>query len=420
MRVFCYAFWGKKDWAKAINKGNQMQKSIINFEQVDSWFFRESRPFGGVGASRLSSVFPPPTRTLMGAIRHHIGTQYFAKNPNVNWDNLNELKDLAQVIGNEHHLGNVRPCGIFLQKNSGNQAKYYLPAPVSICQKSDNDKVAYLALQLSEKSYQTDIGLVHLPSLPDDARGAKPLENYWISTNVWQNILNGDLKSLSALNDEVCQLDDFISKDHRLGIELETDNRGVKDGQLYQTIHLRLQPQLSIAMAITYDKNSLDVIDNQFLQIPTLLRLGGEGRMASVLNSERIDYLPKAPKDFTQTQGDKKRFMLYLVSKLSMTNQWLPQGFTQNDSETGFIGSINGLDMTIICACIGKAHREGGWNQLEHKPKVIDNYLPVGTVFFVEVSKTVPDNEIVAKLHGQVFNQNEWGEGLMLVGKVVA
>lgn len=396
-----------------------MTTSIINFEQVDSWFFRESRPFGSVGANALNSVFPPPTRTLMGAVRNHIGTHYFTKNPNANWDKLNELKDLVQVIGNEHRLGDVRPCGVFLQQKIGNQTHYYLPAPVNICQKSENDKAEYLALQLSEKAYQTDIGCVYLPSLPDNARGAKPLENHWISANAWQQILNGDVKALATLNNEVCQLDDFMAKEYRLGIELQTQNRGVKDGQLYQTTHLRLKENVSIAMAVNYDKERLNAIDDNFLHTPTLLHLGGEGRMASVFQTEQADYLPTAPENFTQTQGDKKRFMLYFISKLSMSNGWLPYGFVQNDNQMGFNGQINGVEMTIVSACIGKVHREGGWNQLEHKPRAIENYLPVGTVFFVEVANTLSDDEIMGKLHGQSFNQNEWGEGLMLVGRVI-
>ena len=52
----------------------------INFEPVDSWFFRESRPHDAAGAAQLSSLFPPPIRTLAGAFKTLIGNSL-----GINW-----------------------------------------------------------------------------------------------------------------------------------------------------------------------------------------------------------------------------------------------------------------------------------------------------------------------------------------------
>ncbi len=57
------------------------------FEPLDTWFFRESRPFGTVGGSELTSLFPPPARTVAGAIRTLIG-----ENANINWNNYNTYR----------------------------------------------------------------------------------------------------------------------------------------------------------------------------------------------------------------------------------------------------------------------------------------------------------------------------------------
>ena len=43
------------------------------FAAFDSWFFRESRPFDSIGGAQLASHFPPPSRTLAGAVRTSIG-----------------------------------------------------------------------------------------------------------------------------------------------------------------------------------------------------------------------------------------------------------------------------------------------------------------------------------------------------------
>lgn len=409
-----------------------MNQAIIQFEQIDSWFFRESRPHGSVGANALNSVFPPPTRTLMGAVRSHLGQHYFANHPNHTWDDLDRLPQLQAVIGNAEQLGSLQPRGVFLQQITDNQVSYYLPAPSNLCSKAEQGKDYYLAFELSKKLYQTDIGTIYLPTLPEqvtglvDSRGFKPLENAWISTQVWQAILNANMTDVAKLSAQICQVDEFMSSEYRLGIALQSDFsqdnvRNVKEGQLYQTTHLRLKPNVSIFMPVQYDDSDLQQFNSNWQDDPAILRLGGEARMASMQVHEYTDsYLPKAPSNLTQqVDNGKKRFMLYFISKLSMKQGWLPKGFTQNSVHNGFIGTINGIDMTIVSACMGKAYREGGWNQLEHKPRAIENYLPVGTALFVDVDNSVSDNAIIQALHGKSYLDNAWGEGLMLVGKPI-
>ena len=52
---------------------------ICHCEPLDTWFFREARPHGSVGNSELGSQFPPPVRTLLGALRTAIGDAWFAR-----------------------------------------------------------------------------------------------------------------------------------------------------------------------------------------------------------------------------------------------------------------------------------------------------------------------------------------------------
>ncbi len=399
--------------------------AIVQFEPVDSWFFRESRPHGSVGANALNSVFPPPTRTLVGAIRSHIGACYFASHPQSSWDDLDKITPLKAVVGNAKELGSLQPRGVFLQEQQDSQTTYFLPAPTNICSKTEGDKTRYLAFELTSSLYETDIGKTYLVTLPEktaqinDTRGFKPLENTWISTRVWEAILNADIASLSQQQANIRTTNDFISSEYRLGIELISTQRSIKEGQLYQTNHCRLKPNVSVIMPIEYNETELNQIAKHAFEHPVLLRVGGEARMAAVSVCQNTSsYLPKAPtKKLSQEVGDKKRFMLYFITKLAMQEKnWLPKDF--NQIENGWQGVINDINMTIISACIGKAHREGGWNQLEHKPRAIENYLPAGSVFFVEVDESIDDKTIIDKLHGKTVENHPWGDGLMLVGRV--
>ncbi len=418
---------------------NRLNKLAV-FKQIDTWFFRESRPHGSFGANALDSIFPPPTRTLMGSIRTHIGNQYFSQNPSRSWNDLDSLQELTQVIGNSNNLGDLRPVGVFLLKNKESyQANIckssicYYPSPVNICRKIQQDEAGnevthYFALQVSDTSYQTDVGDIFLPTLPDkveglsDLKGAKPLEDVWLSKGAWESVLSAEVRVLSEDSQSVKVHDDFIDNEYRLGIQVNSQHRSVIEGQLYQTSHIRLDPTVSLVMPLTANKQSLaQVVNDGFLEQPSLLRLGGEGRMAhlSVVDTDNdLLGLPKAPEQlFTKSSDGKQRFMIYLLTKLKMSERsWLPTGFSRADM--GWEGEIRGVSVTLVSACVGKAQREGGWDQKQHKPRAIENYLPAGSAFFVEVDSDITSEAIISKLHGQtMFVDDEWGEGLMLLGK---
>ena len=80
------------------------------FEQVDSWFFRESRSMDNNRATAMESVFPPPNNTLLGAIRSRIGNLYHAQHGST-WEDFNKQKkehSLARIIGYADDYANLQ------------------------------------------------------------------------------------------------------------------------------------------------------------------------------------------------------------------------------------------------------------------------------------------------------------------------
>jgi CRISPR-associated protein Cmr3 len=43
------------------------------FDPWDTWFFKAAEPWDSPGARGAKSVFPPPARTVAGAVRHVYG-----------------------------------------------------------------------------------------------------------------------------------------------------------------------------------------------------------------------------------------------------------------------------------------------------------------------------------------------------------
>lgn len=73
------------------------------FTAPDTWFFRESRPMEAIGGAELASIFPPPPRTLLGALRSAIGDA-----TGVDWQAFAQQKEahgLYPHIGHGDDLG---------------------------------------------------------------------------------------------------------------------------------------------------------------------------------------------------------------------------------------------------------------------------------------------------------------------------
>jgi len=139
------------------------------FEPFDTWFFRESRPFDTISGTELSSVFPPPARTVLGAIRSLIG-----ENKRVNWINFPEqYPDIVKEIGGIDDFGKLCLKGPFLVLDN----KRLYPVPLSLMEK--NGVFSYLKIG---EAVDCDLGKqVRLPELKE--QGAKPLENAWLDEN---------------------------------------------------------------------------------------------------------------------------------------------------------------------------------------------------------------------------------------------
>ena len=195
----------------------------ITLTAYDTWFFRESRPHDAVGASELSSLFPPPIRTLAGALRTLIGDQL-----EIDWQTLQSATqpdfDFVTELGDAQSLGDLQLNGPWI--NIDGQRLY--PAPLYLMQKGNE-----LKRLAPGSSVRCDLGAVRLPALPDGSQGFKNLEQRWITAESMRQCLEGHVPS-----DTIYSSDDLFSHEARLGIARDNATRSVEEGKLYQTQHL--------------------------------------------------------------------------------------------------------------------------------------------------------------------------------------
>lgn len=356
------------------------------FDPLDSWFFREARAFDTSGSNELSSLFPPPARTVAGAIRTLIGEMQ-----GVDWERFahaGEYPDLKQQIGVDDDLGQLKITGPYPLWNG----ERLYPAPLHLLAKAQE----YVFLKPGEP-VGCDLGEVQLPKLEKSSPGAKPLENAWLNSTDLQRVLGGEFPQT------VHHAKDLYDPEPRLGIARNNAQRTAADGLLYQTRHVRPRPELAIGATVRGIAPELHPGQG-------VIRFGGEGRASAVTVGDVLPLLasPKVP---------RQNLLLMLLTPADFGGDWVLPGFAPDTQGAVKVwrGQLHGVDLILHSAVLGKAAREGGWDLLHQQPRPVKSLIPAGSVYFCTV---VGDLQVaVAALHGRhIGNDTALGRGELAVG----
>ena len=370
----------------------------LQFTPHDTWFFRESRPHDAVGASELASLFPPPIRTLTGALRTHIGSCL-----NIDWKTLRcDLPspfDVKQEIGDSEQLGHLHLQGPFIHYK---EERLY-PAPSYLLKKEEQLQRLFIG-----DPVLCDLGTIRLPKMPANCAGYKSLENSWLTAKGLRACLAGELPML----DDIVTGEQLLTYESRLGIARNNVLRTVEKGMLYQTRHCRVHDEVSVELLA----NGLhpDVKEPLMRSPQTPIRLGGEGRIAGLKPRSESQEFP-----FTQAKNSDC-FTLHFITAADFDGDMFPQHFEkiEQNSISCWKGCINEITFYIEGATIGKAHREGGWDMLKHQPRPVKSFMPAGTVWFCRVDQKTDWKILQNALHNQHIGEDSaWGRGHVLLGQ---
>jgi CRISPR-associated protein Cmr3 len=357
------------------------------FDPLDSWFFREARAFDTSGSNELSSLFPPPARTVAGAIRTLIG-----ETQGVDWEQFaqdGEYADLKRCIGIGDDLGELKMVGPY---PLWNKARLY-PVPLHLLAKEQQ----YVFLKPGDP-VECDLGRVRLPKLEKSLPGAKPLENAWLDGANLQRVLSGEPP------ENAYRTKDLYTVEPRLGIARNNAQRTAADGLLYQTRHIRPRPDLAIGVDVSG-------LPPEWHPRNGVIRFGGEGR-ASAVTVEPVPSLLSTPK------ANSQNLLLMLLTPADFGHQkWKLPGFSESEQDGVRVwrGSLNGVDLVLHSAVLGKAVREGGWDLMNQRPRPVKSLMPAGSVYFCTVEGD-PQAAIDA-LHGlHIGHDTALGRGELAVG----
>ncbi|WP_341325695.1 type III-B CRISPR module-associated Cmr3 family protein [Methylotuvimicrobium sp. KM2] len=368
----------------------------VRFEALDTWFFRESRPHDAVGASELSSLFPPPMRTLIGALRTFLGEQI-----GLNWSDLASTQlpdfDFTATFGDSENLGLLHCRGSWLVY----QGQRLYPAPLYLMQQDKN-----MARLQPGKAVYCDLGRVRLPELCAGLKGYKALDQRWLTEQGWLTCLQGQEPDAK----DIIGPEQLFTPEARLGIARDISTRAVQKSKLYQTRHLRLQPSVAVEIEVSGIPENI----RMRLNPSAIIRLGGEGRMAAVYHEATIQPSPRINGQVCQT------FSLHFVTPADFNGQLYPANFekTYQDGQTVWLGELAGIPFHIESAVLGKVHREGGWDMQRHQPRPVKSLIPAGSVWFCRLAQKIEWGTLLEQLHGlHIGHGTAWGRGHIALGQ---
>lgn len=379
-----------------------MKAQSWRFEALDTWFFKESRPLEAVGGAQLGSMFPPPARTLIGAVRTILGDAQ-----QVQWSDYAEQVQhpLRALIGSAEELGPLSFQGPYLLYKG--QRLY--PAPLLLLHSEIDKTLIFTRLHPAAQPTQCDLGWVRLPQKDKNAApGAKPVEGMWLTAAGLQAVLKGGVPK----NTDLHKSKTLFETEERLGIALEQHSRRPLDGLLYQTKHIR--PNSDTALGL--DVYGLDTPVWQHLPQQGLVRLGGEGRPAAWSRSKA------APLE--RVEVNSKQLMLCLLTHAHFAQGWVPDGFvaetstTNNKRQTLWRGQLAGKNARLVSVVTGKPVREGGWDLAGKKPRTLHSLVPAGSCYFFELDSPQDAKQVAQALHGGQWGRDSgWGRGQVAVGQ---
>lgn len=381
---------------------------ICRFTPFDTWFFRESRPQGSIGSSELASVFPPPVRTLLGAVRTAIGDAWHARH-GTDWRQFAELAELKALIGYGDDLGKLRCRGPWLTRNG----ERLYPAPATLMVKDS----VHFGLGLGEP-VRCDLGHLRLPAFPakvaglDNLAGAKPVGQCWLTAAGWQAILAGKAPEPT----QIVPASALFHEEPRLGIGRDNARSAVSKGLLYQTRHLRLSEGVGVELEL--DGLPDDLSEQLSLPGEQVIRLGGEGRQAS-LALQTAGAPHELPTAKLPASGPQVLYTLTPMTCAAGLPAGIPAGFqpVSRDGIDVWEGEIANIGLRILSVACGRPLREGGWDMASHQSRPVQSLLPAGSALFVEALDGNPASLLA--LHNQTCGPDAvLGRGQLIAGRL--
>jgi CRISPR-associated protein Cmr3 len=373
------------------------------FEPLDTLFFRSGLSIDRGEAGWLESIFPPSPQTMQGVVRSSIILSHCKDPKTFGAGRCDTCRDkdtcpLPGCIGTskEGGYGSLDLYGPYLIKENN---RYY-SAPFDLMREKEGGRRLFSILP-SDSPVICDLGTVRLPTKPQGSNyGAPDIAGGWIREDALQRYLD-DSKYLPDGQD-LLKEDAFFEREPRIGIARDYATHKVEEGMLYSIVPLRFKVGVKISVKV----NGIDtVIEPKGFAT----NVGGEGRVCKLTIDDHSGPPPL-------NAGKAKRLKMVLLQPADFNSHWLPPDFREKKDQdfTYWEGSVSGIKLWLISACIGRPYKLGGWDMGKRAVKSMRCYVPAGSVYFFEA---IYGDASELPVEGKIGNNQKIGFGHYLLGR---
>lgn len=354
---------------------------LWKFSALDSLFFRDGSPYnaGEGGQGQVAANFPPSMFTVQGAVRTALASGQ-------GWT-PEKRGQLPEELGNPEDLGELKLKGPYLFKGE----EVLFPAPLLYLQKREGEKVSCTFLVPGDV-IECDLGAKRLPRPVSPLRGGKAPEGYWLKKSGLEKVLAGEIPEEGEMLDQ----GGLWKAENRTGIGLDQDTRTTKDRMIYYSVQVRPEKDVTLGVFVS------GVPEEWHRQVPAVVRLGGEGRLAEITVEDNGANILPSP--VLNPEGGSINFTVVLITP----------GFYE-DTKKVIENGPPGIPGNCISACTGRMQQVGGWDIVNRRPRPLYPVVPAGSAWFFQAGEEEVDH--IRSLHGKCLGiKTEYGFGQIVIG----
>lgn len=430
----------------------------------DVLYFRDGRPLGGA-ADGNGAQWPLPSvwhSAVLSAFHRNFSEEkvgeYAKKHEHARRGEKD--KNFHQLKRTKAVFGGVKTLGPFPKmKDKDGKDKIYFPLPADLLPEEKETPKNPSPAQLLPCKPELG-GTSNLPSplkyvLWKKVKPTKQDLGQWISQEGLELYLEGKIEELKV-GEHIKKNSNFFKTEARPGIAIDPETGTAEDTKFYCAEYLRLKT--GVNMCAFVDANSAGKANKHYdlwdefcesASSQSLILGGQRGVVWSSPPKAKETLIPKAEKHFSQTDGDKKKFLLKwtLLSPALFNAGWIPGFCTERKNEEIIKdGRVHlkaipargdmardewrkkctdapKINAKLVAARIGKAITVSGWkinatekdgNDGAGAPKATRLLVPAGSVYYFECDSADDAEKLYDALHGKVKSDllGEQGYGL--------
>lgn len=329
----------------------------IQWEPVDTLFFREGTPFSAGSASQedVGGLFPPHPASIAGALRAALARLN-------GWTGEGRWpEELNDTLGDgPEDLGALSLTGPFLLRDG----QPLFPVPRHVLGSVEDGRWRPGVCLRPGTSIACDLGdAVRLPEAPSgngNPDELKAADGWWLSRPGLEAVLRGMIPETAHL---------FASRElwheeRRIGLERNDTTRTAQEGMLYGTRHVRPGRGVTLGLRIT------GVPEGWSLPLDRIVPLGGESRLAECRAWSEDAAIDMPLDEIAAT----RRLLVIALTPLDL----------EEDVIVGRAKLTDLGDARVVSACLARPQRIGGWDSLGRRPLPLRSILPAGSALFCE------------------------------------